>query len=60
MAEGVVEVALGGGSVLARITPDAIARLALAPGTPVTALIKSMSVEILGLSRRGESWRAQP
>jgi molybdate transport system ATP-binding protein len=55
-----VEVALGGGSVLARITPDAIARLALAPGTPVTALIKSMSVEILGLSRRGESWRAQP
>jgi molybdate transport system ATP-binding protein len=42
-----VEVVLGGGSLLARVTPDAIARLALGPGTPVTALIKSMSVEVL-------------
>lgn len=43
-----VEVALGDGAVLSRVTPDAIARLALAPGTPVLALIKSMSVEVLG------------
>ena len=42
-----VEVALGGGSVLSRVTPDAIARLALVPGGPVSALIKSMSVEVL-------------
>lgn len=42
-----VEVALGGGSVLARVTPDAIARLALAPGAPVSVLIKSMSVEVM-------------
>ncbi len=43
-----VEVALGEGAVLSRVTPDAIARLALAAGTPVLALIKSMSVEVLG------------
>jgi len=43
-----VEVALRGGSVLSRVTPDAIARLGLAPGVPVAALIKSMSVEVLG------------
>ena len=46
-----VEVALGGGSVLARVTQDAIARLALAPASPVLALIKSMSVELLGGAR---------
>jgi molybdate transport system ATP-binding protein len=43
-----VEVALGGGSILSRVTPDAVARLALAPGTSVSALIKSMSIEVLG------------
>ena len=43
-----VEVALGGGSVLSRVTADAVARLGLALGTPVLALIKSMSVEVLG------------
>ena len=42
-----VEVAIGGGSILSRVTPDAIARLALAPGAQVSALIKSMSIEIL-------------
>ena len=46
-----VEVSPGGGSLLARVTPDAIARLGLAPGTPVAALIKSMSVEVLGGKR---------
>jgi len=43
-----VEVALGGASLLSRVTPDAVARLGLAPGVPVAALIKSMSIEILG------------
>lgn len=42
-----VEVALGGGSVLSRITPDAVTRLALAPGTEVSVLFKSMAVEVL-------------
>ena len=43
-----VEVALGGGSVLSRVTEDAVARLGLSPGAPVLALIKSVSVELLG------------
>ena len=34
-------------SLLSRVTPDAVARLGLAPGAPVAALIKSMSIEIL-------------
>jgi len=42
-----VEVAVGGASLLSRVTPDAVARLGLAPGAPVAALIKSMSIEIL-------------
>ncbi|MDR3471175.1 MAG: TOBE domain-containing protein, partial [Devosia sp.] len=42
-----VEVAVGEASLLSRITPDAVARLGLAPGAPVAALIKSMSIEIL-------------
>jgi molybdate transport system ATP-binding protein len=37
-----------GAPVLSRITPDAVARLGLAPGVPVLALVKSMSVEVLG------------
>ncbi len=43
-----VEIALPNGALLARVTSDAIARLALAPGTPVLALIKSTSIEVLG------------
>ena len=42
-----VEVDIGGASLLARITPDAITRLGLGPGAPVLALVKSMSVEVL-------------
>jgi len=42
-----VELALGSGALLARVTPDAIARLGLAPGRPVLSLIKSTSVEVL-------------
>jgi molybdate transport system ATP-binding protein len=43
-----VEIALPSGSLVSRVTSDAIARLALAPGKPVLALIKSTSIEVLG------------
>jgi molybdate transport system ATP-binding protein len=43
-----VEIALPEGALLARVTPDAIARLALSPEGPVLALIKSTSIEVLG------------
>jgi molybdate transport system ATP-binding protein len=43
-----VEIALPGGTLLARVTPDAIGRLALAEGSPVLALIKSTAIETLG------------
>jgi molybdate transport system ATP-binding protein len=42
-----VEVALDGSALLARITPDAVARLHLVPGAPVLALVKSVAVEVL-------------
>jgi molybdate transport system ATP-binding protein len=42
-----VEIALAEGALLARVTPDAIDRLALSPGGPVLALIKSTSIEVL-------------
>lgn len=42
-----VEVALDGSALLARITPDAVARLDLVPGAPVLALVKSVAVEVL-------------
>ena len=44
-----VEIALpGGGALISRVTSDAIVRLALSPGSPVLALIKSTSIEVLG------------
>jgi len=43
----VVEIALPSGALLARVTPDAVVRLRLAPGGPVLALIKSTSIEVL-------------
>ncbi len=42
-----VEVALDGDGLLARVTPDAVARLGLVAGTPVLALVKSMAIEVL-------------
>jgi len=42
-----VEVSLDGAGLLARVTPDAVARLGLSPGTPVLALVKSMAIEVL-------------
>jgi molybdate transport system ATP-binding protein len=42
-----VEIGLPDGGLLSRVTPDAVIRLALAPGAPVLALIKSTSIEVL-------------
>src|SRR5580658_10257015 len=42
-----VEIALPNGALLARVTPDAVARLGLCVGGPVLALIKSTSIEVL-------------
>ena len=42
-----VEIALPNGAFLARVTPDAVVRLALSPGAPVLALIKSVAIEVL-------------
>ncbi len=42
-----IEIALDGGSLLARVTPDAVRGLALAPGRSVLALVKSVAVEVL-------------
>ena len=48
-AELAVELRLpGGDALLARVTTDAVRRLALAPGRPVLALVKSTSIEIMG------------
>ena len=42
-----VELGTGEARLLARVTPDAVARLGLRPGKPVLALVKSMSVDVL-------------
>lgn len=42
-----VEIALPGAALISRVTSDAIVRLALSPGKPVLALIKSTSIEVL-------------
>ena len=46
-ASVLVEIALPDGILLSRVTPDAVARLALSPGSAVLALIKSTSIEVL-------------
>ena len=42
-----VEVGLPAGALLARVTPDAVARLGLVVGGPVLALVKSTAIEVL-------------
>ncbi len=42
-----VEVALPDGAILSRVTSDAVQRLALVPGSPVIALVKSVAIEVL-------------
>ena len=43
----VVEIGLPNGGLLSRVTPDAVMRLGLSSGSPVLALIKSTSIEVL-------------
>ena len=43
-----VEIALPGGALLSRVTPDAVNRLSLTKGSAILALIKSTSIEVLG------------
>jgi len=45
-----VEVAIGEHALLARVTPDAVSRLGLAPGSAVFALVKSVAVEVFAPS----------
>jgi len=47
----VVQVAIGGVLLLAEVTRDAIARLGLAGGKPLYALIKSVSIAVIPESR---------
>ncbi len=42
-----VEIAVGGTMLLARVTPDATERLGLTPGSRILALVKSMSIELV-------------
>ena len=41
-----VEIDAGGASLLSRVTPDAAARLGLAPGVDIIALFKSVGIEV--------------
>ncbi|MFN7977467.1 MAG: molybdenum ABC transporter ATP-binding protein [Vicinamibacterales bacterium] len=43
-----VDVAVGGLTIAAEVTRDAVQRLALAPGRPVYALVKAVSVDVTG------------
>jgi len=43
-----VEIALPDGTLISRVTSDAIVKLTLSTGRPVLALIKSTSIEVLG------------
>jgi molybdate transport system ATP-binding protein len=49
----IVQVAVGGIFLLAEVTRDAIARLGIAVGLPIYALVKSMSVDLLGTRQPG-------
>ncbi|MDE2197875.1 MAG: molybdenum ABC transporter ATP-binding protein [Rhodospirillales bacterium] len=42
-----VEVLAEGQAILARVTPDAVARLDLVPGAPVVVMFKSTAIEVL-------------
>jgi molybdopterin-binding protein len=43
-----MKIGLPDGGLLSRVTPDAVARLALVPGSPILVLIKSTSIEVWG------------
>jgi molybdate transport system ATP-binding protein len=46
----VVQLAVGGVSLLAEVTRDAIARLDIAVGGPLYALVKSVSIDVIGVA----------
>jgi molybdate transport system ATP-binding protein len=48
----VVQVAIGTLLLLADVTRDAVGRLGIAPGRPIHALVKSVSIELLAPARR--------
>ena len=48
----------GDGVLLSRVTRDSVARLELAPGTELVALVKSSSVSVLDREERG--WTSRP
>jgi molybdate transport system ATP-binding protein len=48
----VVQVAIGQLLLLAEVTEDAVARLAIAPSTAIHALIKSVSIQIISAAER--------
>ena len=48
-----LQVADGAVRLLAEVTRDAVARLRLAPGAPVHALIKSVSIDVAGGAEAG-------
>ncbi len=43
-----VDVAVGGLTIAAEVTRDAVQRLTLVPGRPVYALVKAVSVDVAG------------
>jgi molybdate transport system ATP-binding protein len=47
-----VQVAVGNARLLAEVTADAVARLGIAPGSHVYALIKSVSIDVIAQSAR--------
>jgi molybdate transport system ATP-binding protein len=50
-----VQITVGRVPLLAEVTRDAVARLGLTAGSPVHALVKSVSIEVLGEGRQQES-----
>jgi molybdate transport system ATP-binding protein len=48
--EAVVQIAVGSLLLLAEVTRDAVDRLQLAPGRPIHALVKSMSIDVQGVA----------
>ena len=46
--QAVVQLAVGNALILSEVTADAVARLAVAPGQALFALIKSVSLDVSG------------
>ena len=48
----IVQLAVGGALLLAEVTRDAVERLQIAVGTPLHALVKSVSIGVTGVETR--------